>query len=219
MQIAILGSGNVGGALTRALTRISASKNRITLGTRDAAQPSARTTTLSAQTGARIATLPDAAQSADVILLALPWHTLASTLPALGDLTGRIVIDCTNPLTPTPLGLDLALGHSHSGAEHVQHLLPGAHVVKTLNQVGAEVMEHNAHFPHRPVQFLAGDNAKAKETVSALLTDLGFDPLDAGPLHRARLLEPFALLWINQSIMRGKGRAWAFAAIDAQETP
>lgn len=210
MQIAILGTGNVGGALARAL----APRHAITLGTRDAAQPSDRTTALAAHTGAQIAAMPDAAQAAKVILLALPWHALTSTLPSLGPLTGKVVIDGTNPLTPTPHGLDLALGHTTSGAEYVQRQLPAAHVVKTLNQVGAEVMEHNAHLPHRPVQFIAGDSAQAKETAATLLRDLGFDPLDAGPLHRARLLEPFALLWINQAILRGKGRTWAFAAID-----
>lgn len=216
MQIAILGTGNVGSALARALSRAG---HRLTLGTRDATHPAPDTAALAAATAARLATPHDAAQAADVILLALPWAALAPTLPSLGDLAGKTVIDCTNPLAPTPHGLDLALGHADSGGEQVQRLLPGAHVVKTLNQTGAEMMEHNRHLPHRPVQFLAGDDAQAKATAATLLRDLGFDPLDAGPLHRARLLEPFALLWINQALMRGKGRHWAFAALDAQETP
>lgn len=214
MQIAILGTGNVGSALARALARAG---HHITLGTRDPAHPDALT--LATNTGARLATPHDAAQSADVILLALPWPALPTTLPTLGDLTGKTIIDCTNPLTPTPHGLDLATGHSDSGAEQVQRLLPGAHVVKTLNQIGAEMMEKAHTLPHRPVQFLAGDDAPARATAATLLHDLGFDPLDAGPLHRARLLEPFAMLWINQALLRGKGRHWAFAALDAKETP
>ena len=214
MQIAILGTGNVGSALARALSRAGHS---LTLGTRDPGHAPAHA--LATATGARLATASDAAQAADVILLALPWTALATTLPSLGPLTGKTVIDCTNPLTPTPHGLDLATGHTDSGAEQVQRLLPAAHVVKTLNQTGAEMMEDNTRLPHRPVQFLAGDNPQAKAIAATLLRDLGFDPLDAGPLHRARLLEPFALLWINQALLRGKGRHWAFAALDAQERP
>jgi predicted dinucleotide-binding enzyme len=201
MQIAILGTGNVGSALARALARAGHS---LTLGTRDPAHPAAHT--LATATGATLAMPQDAAQSAEVILLALPWPALATTLPSLGPLTGKTVIGCTNPLTSIPHGLDLATGHTDSGAEQVQRLLPGAHVVKTLNQTGAEMMEAAYTLPHRPVQFIAGDNPQAKATAAALLTDLGFDPLDAGPLHRARLLEPFALLWINQAVLRGKGR-------------
>jgi hypothetical protein len=54
--------------------------------------------------------------------------------------------------------------------------------------------------------------------VAGLLTDLGFEPLDAGDLTRARLLEPYALVWINQAILRGKGRSWAFAAVERAGT-
>ena len=61
--------------------------------------------------------------------------------------------------------------------------------------------------------FIAGDDTQAKATVSALLTDLGFEPLDAGDLTKARLLEPYAMVWINQALIQGKGRDWAFAAV------
>ena len=60
--------------------------------------------------------------------------------------------------------------------------------------------------------FMAGDDGDAKRVVSTLLADLGFQPLDAGPLHRARLLEALAMVWINQASPRGHGRNWAFAA-------
>lgn len=86
-------------------------------------------------------------------------------------------------------------------------------MVKTLNQVGAEIMQDNANLPHRPVQFMAGNEPDAKIKVAILLADLGFEPLDAGDLVRARILEPFAMVWINQAILRGKGRHWALAAV------
>ncbi len=74
-------------------------------------------------------------------------------------------------------------------------------------------MADTSNLPHPPVMFMAGDDAAAKVDVASLLTDLGFDPQDAGDLRKARLLEPFALVWINQAVARGKGRNWAFAAI------
>ena len=86
-------------------------------------------------------------------------------------------------------------------------------MVKTLNQTGAEIMAQNAHLPHRPVMFMAGNDPTAKARAADLLRDLGFDPLDAGDITKSRLLEPFALVWINQALARGKGRDWAFAAV------
>lgn len=120
-----------------------------------------------------------------------------------------------NPLGMIDGALGLALGHVASGGETVQGWLPRARVVKTLNQVGAEIMAENACLPHRPVMFMAGEDAAAKAAVAELLADLGFEPLDAGGIAKARLLEPFGMVWINQALMRGKGRNWAFAAVAA----
>ena len=131
-----------------------------------------------------------------------------------GDLSGKTVIDCMNPIARTPDGMGLAVGHTTSGAEQVANWLPGANIVKTLNQVGAEIIADTSGFAMPPVMFMAGDDDGAKAVVAGLLTDLGFEPLDAGDLARARLLEPYALVWINQAILRGKGRSWAFAAVE-----
>jgi predicted dinucleotide-binding enzyme len=208
MQIAIIGTGNVGSAIARGL------KGRghvVTLGVREASRPDI--VALAKEVGARLTDPQEAAQSAEVVILALPWDKAESAVRALGDLTGRIVIDCMNPLAMIDGVLSLAIGHTNSGAEQVQAWLPAARVVKTLNQVGAEIMQDNANLPHRPVQFMAGNDPDAKIKVAILLADLGFEPLDAGDLVRARILEPFAMVWINQAIVRGKGRHWALAAV------
>jgi 8-hydroxy-5-deazaflavin:NADPH oxidoreductase len=89
-------------------------------------------------------------------------------------------------------------------------------VVKTLNQAGAEVMGNASRLSGRPVMFLAGDDAAAKDAAIELVRELGFEALDAGPLRAARLLEPFAMVWINQAIMRGEGRDWAFGVVRRQ---
>ena len=208
MRIGIVGTGSVGAALARGL---AGKGHAVTLGARD---PRAeKTLTLAAETGSAVASPAEAAAGAEVVILALPWAAVEAAIAGLGDLTGKIVIDCTNPIGRTDAGIGLTIGHITSGGEAMQRWLPGAHVVKTLNQVGAEIMARNAHLPHRPVMFMAGDDPEAKIAVAGLLRDLGFDPLDAGDITKSRLLEPFALVWINQALSRGKGRNWAFAAV------
>jgi predicted dinucleotide-binding enzyme len=209
MKIAIIGTGNVGGALARGLKKTSHS---VVLGARNVADRA--TQDLAAEVGAELASPPQAARSAELVILALPWDVAETAVKVLGDLTGKIVIDCMNPLGMVGGGLGLMLGHTTSGGETVASWLPGARVVKTLNQVGAEMMVDNAGLPQRPVMFMAGDDPEAKSEVAAVLTDLGFEPLDAGDMTRARLLEPFGMTWINQAVLRGKGRSWAFAAVE-----
>jgi predicted dinucleotide-binding enzyme len=211
MRIAIIGTGNVGGAIARGL---KGKGHAVTLGARRPEAPEVRATAEAA--GAAIATPAAAAAGAEVVILALPWSAAEGAVRALGDLSGRVVIDCMNPLGMVNGALGLMVGHTTSGGEIVAGWLPGAHVVKTLNQVGAEIMARNDPLSHRPVQFVAGDPPQAKQMAMALLIDLGFEPLDAGDLTRARLLEPLAMVWINQAILRGKGRDWALAAVTAE---
>jgi predicted dinucleotide-binding enzyme len=209
VKIAIIGTGTVGSALARGLKK---SPHKIILGARDVADRA--TQGLAAEVGADVASPREAAGSAELVILALPWDAAEVAVRALGDLSGKIVIDCMNPLGMVGGSLALLLGHTTSGGETVAAWLPGARVVKTLNQVGAEMMADNSGLPHRPVMFMAGDDPEAKSIVAAVLTDLGFEPLDAGDMTKARLLEPFGMVWINQALLRGKGRNWAFAAVE-----
>lgn len=206
MRVAIIGTGNVGSAIARGL---KGKGHDILLGAREPRAVAA----LAEETGARATTPAAAAGAAEIVILALPWGVAETAVKGLGDLAGKTVIDCMNPLGMVNGSLGLMVGHTTSGGETVAGWLPGAQVVKTLNQVGAEIMADNATLPHRPVMFMAGDDAGAKSRVATLLTDLGFEALDAGGLAKARLLEPLGMVWINQAILRGKGRNWAFAAV------
>ncbi len=208
MRIAIIGIGRVGRALAQGLRGRG---HAVTLGTRDPA--AAEMTALAAACGATVALPPEAARAADVVILALPWTAAETAVRDLGDLAGKVVIDCMNPLGMVRGAYALTIGHTTSGGEIVAGWLPGARVVKTLNQVGSGIMAGNADLPHRPVQFVAGDDEAAKAVAMALLADLGFEALDAGDLTKARILEPFAMVWINQAMARGKGPDWAFAAV------
>lgn len=212
MHIAIIGTGQVGSALARGL---KGSRHTVCLGARDPAAKQA--IDLADETGARLRPPAKAAADAEMVILALPWAVAEAAIAPLGDLAGKIVIDCMNPLGMVDGALGLTVGHTQSGGEIVADWLPDARVVKTLNQTGAEILGTARSHPHRPAMFMAGDDPEAKNAASELLTDLGFQPMDAGGIQMARLLEPHAMVWINQAIIRDKGRNWAFCAVDADD--
>jgi predicted dinucleotide-binding enzyme len=207
MRIAILGTGNVGRAIAKGL---AGSDFDVTLGARDPKGAAVRE--LAFVVGARIARMREATTRADLVILALPWAAAVQALASLGSLAGKVVIDCMNPLGMIDGVLGLTVGHTTSGGEMVQSWLPEARVVKTLNQVGAEIMARNDHLALRPVQFMAGDDDAAKADARRVVEALGFEVMDAGGLIQARILEPLAMVWINQALFRGKGRDWALAA-------
>jgi 8-hydroxy-5-deazaflavin:NADPH oxidoreductase len=202
-SIAILGAGQVGRALGLAWR---AKGHSVAFGVRNPSD------TKHAGLGPGVASNGEAAARAEVVVLATPWSAAQAAIAAAGELSGKVVLDCTNPIAFTQAeGLQLALGFETSGGEQVAGWARGAKVFKTLNQTGAENMASARAFAPPPVMFVAGDDASAKPLVMGLVTDLGFEALDAGPLRNARLLEPFALLWIDQARVRGQGRDFAFA--------
>jgi 8-hydroxy-5-deazaflavin:NADPH oxidoreductase len=207
MKIAVIGAGNVGRALGTGWAKAG---NAIVFGVRDVNKPELKS--LCAQIGAAAAPSAEAARQGDVVVLALPWNTAEGAVKSLGDLTGKIVVDTMNPLAMIDGALGLERGFTSAG-ETVASWLPGAKVVKTFNQVGANMMTEGHRFATPPVMFLAGDDDSAKRAVSGLVSELGFEPLDAGALRQARILEPLAMAWINQSLARGFGRDWAFGVV------
>jgi 8-hydroxy-5-deazaflavin:NADPH oxidoreductase len=108
-------------------------------------------------------------------------------------------------------GLGLEIGHGISGGEKVQGWAAGASVFKTLNTTGFKNMAEPAFDRVKSVMFVAGDDEVAKPKVMALVGELGFEVVDAGPLRVAQLLEPHAMLWVHLALNRGFGRDWAFA--------
>ncbi|HSP64816.1 MAG TPA: hypothetical protein VLO10_01370, partial [Candidatus Deferrimicrobium sp.] len=127
----------------------------------------------------------------------------ALALAGASNLAGKVVIDVTNPFGPGPSGLTLVLGHDDSAGEQVQRWLPDSQVVKTWNTVNHRHMI-DPHIPGGPGDmFLCGNDAAAKQTVSELLTECGWPPLDVGTIEAARMLEPLALLWVVYAIAHG----------------
>ena len=189
-KIAILGKGNVGGALARGLARSYSSVQ--VLGHDQAAQR-------------------QAAAQAEVVILAVPFPALDEVVKNLGSaLDGKVVIDATNALTPD---YQLAVGYTTSGAEELQKKLPQARVVKAFNTVFAQHMD-NGKVGTTPITALvAADDATAKQTVLTLAQDLGFETVDAGPLKNARLLEPVGFLNIQLGYMLGLGTEIGFKLV------
>jgi 8-hydroxy-5-deazaflavin:NADPH oxidoreductase len=207
MKIAIVGAGNVGKALGKAWEKRG---HNVIYGVRnpgDAKYDELKT--------ARVA---DAARPADAILLATPWDATEAALNSAGNLADKLILDATNPLSMGPQGMGLAVGHTTSGGEMVAAWAKGAAVFKTLNTTGFNNMEDTAGYAQKPVMFFAGDDQGQRATVAALLSDLGFAPVDAGPLSNARLLEPYALLWIDLALQRGQGRDFAFALMKREKS-
>ena len=198
MRIAVIGAGNVGRAVGQGWTRAG---HQVVYGVRDPGK----------ETGPGVfRTVREAAADAEVVTLAVMFHAAETALEDCGDLAGRILVDPTNPLAPDDGGFRLALGFDTSAAEIIA-ARTRARVVKALNQVGAGVLGDTSGYAARPVQFVAGDDDAAKQVVRGLVEDLGFETLDAGPLTAARLLEPMAMVWIDQALRHGMdpNRAWA----------
>jgi predicted dinucleotide-binding enzyme len=150
----------------------------------------------------------NAADGQDLIVLATGYADAAGALGAVGNLTGKVVIDITNPLTADYMGL--TVGHSTSAAEEIARAVPGAHVVKAFNTLFAQVLSQGAKLGDQALTvFYAGDDEAAKASVKALAESLGYATVDAGALKNARYLEPLAGLNIYFGYGAGRGTAIA----------
>jgi predicted dinucleotide-binding enzyme len=144
---------------------------------------------------ARPGTPREAAHDADAVLLAVHWSRVDDVLKQAGDMSGKIVVTCSLPMDKE--STKLIVGNDSSGAEELAKKVPRAHVVCAFNTVPSEVLfgvfEARSKNP-KPGLVYCGDEAKSKTIVAGLIQDVGFDPVDAGPLRIARYTEPFALL-------------------------
>jgi predicted dinucleotide-binding enzyme len=196
MRIAIIGAGNVGGGLAKAL---AAAGHQVVFGVRD---PS------STKTLAALAEIPDAdaatpaaaAVGADVVVIALRPVGMTSALADIGSLDGRIVIDAMNRFDGDP---------RRSTTEDLAELLPGAKLAKAFNTIGAENYATARDRRSPAAMFVAGDDADAKQVAMAMAVELGFQAEDAGPLANARILEDMVRVWMV--LAQAHGRTVGFA--------
>jgi predicted dinucleotide-binding enzyme len=199
MNIAIIGAGNVGKAITSSATKAGHSVT-LSSASGDSAIAAAQ------ESGARAAASNrEAVEGADVVVLAIPYSAVDQVLVEVGTLLdGKVLVDATNPLKPDYSGLAT---NGSSGAEVIQGKVRGARVVKAFNTAfAARQADPNVAGGLRVDGYVAGDDEAAKQTVLALLADIGFNPVDAGGLAMARQLEGMA--WLNISLQMKNGWSW-----------
>jgi predicted dinucleotide-binding enzyme len=207
MRIGILGSGLMGGKLGTIFARAghqvvfsySHDKKKLEKLARDAGG------------NAKAGTPAEAAKDADAVLLAVHWSRVEDVLKKAGDLSGRIIVTCSLPMNNDDTGL--AVGHTSSGAEELAKMLPKARIVSAFNTLPSEVffsVFESREGGAKPNVVYYGDDDGAKEVAARLIRDVGFEPIDAGPLRIARYAEPFALLMAQLAYEGDRGPAVAY---------
>ena len=190
--IAVIGTGDVGSALG---PEFAAQGHTIVYGSREPQRGKVKE--LVEKTGelASATTPADAAAQADIVVLAVPGLMVEEITRRLGDLSGKIIIDPTNPLERRMNRLEHAVDTSN--AEIIQAATPGAYVVKAFNTLNWKTMVEPSS-AGGPVSIpLVGDNGRAKKKVAELVSGMGLEPIDVGPLRDARWVEGMLILWIN----------------------
>ena len=189
-SISIIGLGTMASALAG---RALAGGNAVEFIGRDTGKANKLAAALDGATVGTAGTAP----AGDIVILAVPYASAAEVVREYGDaLSGKIVIDITNPVAPDMTGLVTPEGSS--GAQETAKAAPaGVHVVKAFNTVFGNVLTADAAQGRSLDVFIAGDEAQAKKDVSAFVESLGLRPLDAGPLPMARALENAGLLEIS----------------------
>lgn len=207
-KIGILGTGDVGRALGTGFVTLGC---QVKMGARDAQNDKAAEWAQQSGPLASHGTFADAAAHGEILVLCTAWDAVENVLRLAGaeNLAGKVLIDATNPLAFGPTGPTLAVGHTDSGGESVQRLVPKARVVKCFNIVGNQHM-FRPDFPGGPPDMLiAGNDADAKHSVSEICHAFGWNVLDLGGIEASRYLEPFAMVWIVH-FLRNKVRDHAF---------
>lgn len=200
MKITLIGAGNMGSGLAKHITKAG---HALVITGRDAAKAKGL-----AETSGATFKASNAAEGADVVIVATAFGDAVTALGAVGDLTGKVVIDISNPLTADYMGL--TIGHSTSAAEEIQTAFLKAKLVKAFNTVFAQALAAGPLLDGETIPvYFAGDDVAAKETVKALIQSIGFTPVDAGGLKNARYLEPLGGLNIYFGYGAGKGTAVA----------
>jgi hypothetical protein len=191
MRIGILGSGLMGGTLGTIFARAG----HETVFSYSHSDRKLRRLAREARGRARAGTPREAALDADVLLLALHWSRVADVLEQAGDLSGKVIISCSLPMNASDTAL--AVAHTSSGAEVLARKVRKASVISAFSTVPSEVLfkvfDARRRTRRRPSLIYCGDDRDAKEVAATLIRDVGFEPVDAGPLRIARYLEPFAL--------------------------
>ena len=208
MKIAIIGAGRVGRALG---LRWAQKGHEIIFGARDLKSANVQKALSEIGANAKVVSVKEAAASAKVIVLAIPFSACQAVVQSLGNLRDKILVDSTNPFKSDLSDLSVAAGTS--GAQEIARFAKNAQVVKAFNCTGNNNMENPIYGNDRISMFICGDSQDAKKVVKDLTEEIDFEVVDAGDLVSARCLEFLALLWVRLARMQNYGRDWAFKLV------
>ena len=202
MNIAIIGSGNVGGALAKQWIKAG---HRVMIGAKFPL--SDKNKQLATQIGEdRFATVENAVRASEVILMATPATAIFDIIQQMGEVADKVIIDASNAVMKSP--------EPYKTAYHCLVDKTNARVVKCFNTTGFENMLNPVYGGEGIDMFMAGDDDEAKSVAKQLALDGGFGScIDFGKSDKVELLEKFALAWINLAIMQGHGRDIAFKLV------
>ena len=203
MKIGIIGAGDIGGTLGM---RWRQKGHEIMFGVRNRQSQNVQKL-IELDKNLEFGEIRETVVFGDVIVFAVPWTSVEETILIAGNLTDKILIDPTNPLTPDLKGLAL---ENISAAEKMSNLANSTKVVKAFNMIGAKTLSNLIYDSQRADLFICGDDSHAKQIVRELAIDIGFEVIDVGPLVNARLLESLALLWIELAFRQQMGPNIAF---------
>lgn len=186
MKITVIGTGNMGSAFAK---QLDAAGHTVRITGRDLAKAN---NVAEAFANVSAYSTAQALGDSEVVIVATAFPDAAAALQSLGDLTGKVVIDITNPLSADYMSL--TIGHVTSAAEEIAKAVPGAQVAKAFNTLFAQVLADGPVFAdnQRGSVFVASDSERAKQTAVSLARSLGWNTVDAGGLVNARYLEPLA---------------------------
>jgi predicted dinucleotide-binding enzyme len=207
MKIGILGSGLMGGKLGTLFARAG---HEVVFSYARSEQK-LKTLAREAQGKAQSGTPREAAHQADALLLAVHWSRMKDVLNETGDLSGKVLVTCSLPMNED--NTELLIAHTSSGAEALAKMIPEARVVCAFNTIPSEVLfgVYEAKGKATPPSLVyCGDDESSKQVAAHLIRDVGFDPVDAGPLWIARYTEPFALLVAELAYEREGGPEVAY---------
>lgn len=192
--IAVIGTGDVAAALG---PEFAALGHTIVYGSRDPARPEVAALVERTGHGAKAAGQREAVVGADIVVLAVPGPVAEEVTRSLGDLSGKIILDPTNRVRREDGWAVHDVPGKGSNAELIQAAAPNARVVKAFNTLNWRQMVDPASSGGPITIAIAGDDDAAKAVVSELITGMGLEPMDFGPLRYAHVLEEMLIVWAN----------------------
>lgn len=201
MKVGVLGSGVVAQTLSIGFQKHG---HEVMIGSREPAKLQAWAAEKAE--GVKVGDFAETAAFGDIVVLAVKGTAAASAVALAGNLSGKIVIDTTNPIADLPPVngiLQYFTGANDSLMEKLQAQAPEAHFVKAFNSVGSHFFV-NPNFGTRPTMFICGNSAEAKATVTQILDSFGWDSEDIGKVEGARALEPLCQLWCAPGFQRNQ---------------